>query len=102
MGQAAAAKEDFKRAAVLELTAINTQSVSRALERIQGSTRLEIEQIRQYLEVDSLAYLSLDGMLSCAKHAPGHYCTACFSGRYPMPVDQPAGKLRFEKHSSMV
>ncbi len=66
------------------------------------ATNREIEQIRQYLEVDSLAYLSLDGMLSCAKHAPGHYCTACFSGRYPMPVDQPAGKLRFEKHSSMV
>lgn len=66
------------------------------------ATDREIEQIRQYLEVDSLSYLSLDGMLSCAKHAPGHYCTACFSGRYPMPVDQPAGKLRFEKHSSMV
>jgi hypothetical protein len=27
-----------------------------------------VEQIREFLEVDSLAYLSLDGMLSCMKH----------------------------------
>lgn len=56
-----------------------------------------IEQIRAYLEVDSLAYLSLDGMLACAKNAPDHYCTACFSGDYPMTVREPVQKLGLER-----
>ena len=30
-----------------------------------------VEQIREFLEVDSLAYLSLDGLLSCMKHPEG-------------------------------
>ncbi len=56
-----------------------------------------IEQIRDFLEVDSLAYLSLEGMLDCAQHDAGHYCSACFSGEYPMPVRRPVGKLELEK-----
>jgi amidophosphoribosyltransferase len=54
-----------------------------------------IEQIRDYLGVDSLHYLSLEGMLACVKHPGEHYCTACFSGRYPMVVDHPVSKLAF-------
>jgi amidophosphoribosyltransferase len=61
------------------------------------ATGRSVEEIREYLEVDSLAYLSLEGMLSCAANPPAHYCTACFSGRYPVPVDRPIGKLGFEK-----
>ena len=57
-----------------------------------------VEEIREYLEVDSLHYLSLEGMLSCVKHQPRHYCTACFSGHYPMPVDQPVSKFALERH----
>jgi amidophosphoribosyltransferase len=56
-----------------------------------------VDQIRDYLEVDSLAYLSLEGMLNCAKHHAGNYCTACFSGEYPMPVERPVTKLELEK-----
>ncbi len=57
-----------------------------------------VEEIRAYLEVDSLAYLSHDGLLSCAREAAGHYCTACFSGKYPVRVDAPLDKLSMEKH----
>ena len=57
-----------------------------------------VEQIRDYLGVDSLHYLSLDGMLSCVSQPASHYCTACFSGRYPIPVDQPVSKLSLEPH----
>ncbi|NLX24178.1 MAG: amidophosphoribosyltransferase [Phycisphaerae bacterium] len=57
-----------------------------------------IEQIRDYLGVDSLHYLSLEGMLACVKHPGEHYCTACFSGRYPLAVDHPVSKLAFEPH----
>ncbi len=56
-----------------------------------------VEEIRDYLEVDSLAYLSLDGMLNCAQQVAGNYCTACFSGDYPMEVTCPVEKLGLEK-----
>lgn len=57
-----------------------------------------VEEIRDYLEVDSLHYLSLEGMLSCVKHDDRHYCTACWSGQYPMPVDQSVSKFGLERH----
>lgn len=43
-----------------------------------------IDEIAKIIDADSLAYLSLDGMLSCAKHDNSHYCHACFSGEYPV------------------
>ncbi|MET0516057.1 MAG: amidophosphoribosyltransferase [Nitrospiraceae bacterium] len=42
------------------------------------------EEIRKYVTADSLAYLSLDGMLKAAPGQPDHYCTACFTERYPI------------------
>jgi amidophosphoribosyltransferase len=58
-----------------------------------------VEQIRSFLEVDTLAYLSLEGMLSCSgKGKPAaSYCTACWSGNYKIPIDQPQSKLSFER-----
>jgi len=56
-----------------------------------------VDQIRQFLEVDSLAYLSLDGLLSCMKLPREHYCTACWSGQYKIPVDEPQSKFSFER-----
>jgi amidophosphoribosyltransferase len=44
------------------------------------------EEIRDFLGVDSLGYLSLDGMLRAAG-IRSQFCHACFSGRYPIPVD---------------
>jgi len=57
-----------------------------------------VEEIRDYLEIDSLEYLSLEGMLSCVKNPPDHYCTACFSGKYPIPVDEAVSKYAFERY----
>jgi amidophosphoribosyltransferase len=42
------------------------------------------EEIRKYITADSLAYLSLDGMLKAAPGAPEQYCDACFTERYPI------------------
>jgi amidophosphoribosyltransferase len=56
-----------------------------------------VEQVKQFLEVDSLAYLSLDGMLGCMRHDKSQYCTACWSGRYKIPIDQPQTKFSFER-----
>lgn len=57
-----------------------------------------VAEIRDYLEIDSLEYLTLEGMLSCLQHPPDHYCTACWSGRYPIPVDRPPGKYASERY----
>ena len=44
-----------------------------------------------------LAYLSLDRMLGCMKMEKEHYCTACWSGKYKIPIDQPTSKFSFER-----
>lgn len=57
-----------------------------------------VEQICDFLEVESLHYLSLDGMLNCLKHDNRHYCSACWSGKYPMTVDRPVSKFGLERY----
>ncbi len=54
-----------------------------------------VEEIRDYLGVDTLGYLSLEGLLGCERE-PAHYCRACFTGDYPVEVDPRAGKLALE------
>jgi amidophosphoribosyltransferase len=56
-----------------------------------------VEEVCKFLEADTLAYLSLEGMLSCMKHSKQHYCTACWSGQYKIPIDQPQSKFSFER-----
>lgn len=47
-----------------------------------------IEEIKNYLEVDSLEYLTIDEMLEAVSEAgKNNFCTACFSGKYPTDVD---------------
>jgi amidophosphoribosyltransferase len=50
------------------------------------AARKSIEEIRQFIEADSLAYLSLDGMLGSVTGPPDSYCTACWTGDYRVPV----------------
>jgi amidophosphoribosyltransferase len=54
-----------------------------------------IEEIARRIGVDSLGYLSLDGMLKAVPGGPGGFCHACFSGDYPTPPPLDADKLRF-------
>jgi amidophosphoribosyltransferase len=45
------------------------------------------EEIRAFVEADSLAYLSHEGLLQAVGDVDGRrHCTACFSGRYPVAV----------------
>ncbi len=48
-------------------------------------SRLDVPEIADKLGVDSLGYLSLEGMVSAVERS-GPYCTACFSGDYPAPL----------------
>jgi amidophosphoribosyltransferase len=45
-----------------------------------------VDEIRRYIEADSLAYLSLDGMLSSVTGPRDSYCTACWTGDYRVPI----------------
>jgi amidophosphoribosyltransferase len=51
------------------------------------ANRQTIDEIRKYLDVDSLHYLSLEGMLTAAGGGnPDGFCTACFTKVYPTPI----------------
>ena len=53
----------------------------------------DIGKIGEALGVDSLGYLSIDDMVASAPHEEGqHYCTACFSGNYPIKVEATPSK----------
>ena len=45
-----------------------------------------VREICEFIEADSLAYLSLDGLIHCCTEGdaePNKYCTACYTGNYP-------------------
>ena len=44
-----------------------------------------LDEIRKYLEADTLKYLSLEGMLNAVNSHRAHYCTSCYTGHYPVP-----------------
>ncbi len=45
-----------------------------------------VEEIRNYVTADSLHYLSLEGMLNAVPGRNDHYCHACFTEQYPIPL----------------
>ena len=47
-----------------------------------------VEEIRKFLGVKSLSYLSVEGMVQSASGTKNQYCTACFSGKYPTRIDK--------------
>jgi amidophosphoribosyltransferase len=47
-----------------------------------------VEEIGKFIEADSLGYLSEEGMLNAAGN--GGYCTACFTGKYPVVREEAA------------
>jgi amidophosphoribosyltransferase len=52
-------------------------------------------EIAAHLGVDSLGYLSLEGMLASVPNGPHGFCHACFSGDYPTAPPTDPDKLRF-------
>lgn len=54
-----------------------------------------VEKIRQYLQIDSLAYLSTEGLLKSVQ-AKDDFCAACFTGKYPVDFDAEFTKTAME------
>ncbi|MDY2787803.1 MAG: amidophosphoribosyltransferase [Atopobium sp.] len=48
------------------------------------SARATTQEICEFIGADSLAFLSVEGMLACVPK--GSYCTACFTGEYPVCI----------------
>jgi amidophosphoribosyltransferase len=65
-------------------------------ELIANQLALNIPAICRELEATSLGYLSLEGMLACVTRPAAHYCTACWSGSYPIRVPAGTGKFVLE------
>lgn len=56
----------------------------------------KVEDVRKFLEADSLGYLSVDGLLSPFADRR-NFCTACFTGEYPLDASQTQGKHDWDK-----
>ncbi len=54
-----------------------------------------VKEIADFIKVDSLAFLSLEGMLAVMKDKNA-YCTACFTGKYPVEIPKNTNKLQLE------
>jgi amidophosphoribosyltransferase len=55
-----------------------------------------VDQTAEHLGVDSLEYLSLEGLCDVVERAGETHCTACFSGLYPIEIDDTVTKQVFE------
>jgi amidophosphoribosyltransferase len=59
-----------------------------------------VEEIRTYLRVDSLAYLSREGMLEAVGDQDNH-CDACFTGNYPVSFAEEPGREILERTAAV-
>jgi amidophosphoribosyltransferase len=59
------------------------------------SAQLDVDKLQTLIKADSLAFLSLDGMMRAIGRTEG-YCNACFTGDYPIELGPRGGKSAFE------
>jgi amidophosphoribosyltransferase len=56
-----------------------------------------VEEIRKFIGLDSLAYLSLEGMVGAMPQPKDNFCLACFNGDYSVPIPTQADKFVLER-----
>lgn len=61
-----------------------------------------LDDIRKYLNADSLAYLSQDGMVNATGLKKESFCMACYDGDYPVPYDPKVDKHIMERRRARV
>ncbi|MBM3710117.1 MAG: hypothetical protein FJW61_06830 [Actinobacteria bacterium] len=54
-----------------------------------------LEDIRKYLNVDSLRYLSIEGLVKAIGEPKDKFCFACFNNDYPVPIPE---NIQFDKY----
>ncbi|MCZ6614993.1 MAG: amidophosphoribosyltransferase [Chloroflexi bacterium] len=60
------------------------------------AANMSLDEIRQFIGADSLGYLSVEGLLASVNGRSNSFCSACFTGRYPIPVQLEMDKLALE------
>jgi len=55
-----------------------------------------VEDVCEFIGADSLAYLSLEGMFKAMPFPSSHFCTACFTGKYPVRINDEFTKTCLE------
>ena len=56
-----------------------------------------LDEIRKFLNADSLHYLSLDGMVAAIGKPKESFCLACYDGQYPVPFNSLTDKHIIER-----
>ncbi len=64
------------------------------------AAKMDLEQLRKYIGLDSIHYLSIEGLLDAttaeSDASPDMFCKACFDGCYPIPIDDKVNKRCLE------
>jgi amidophosphoribosyltransferase len=63
-----------------------------------------VKEIAAQIGVDSLHYLSWEGMVEATRESSSSFCSACFTGQYPIPIPEPLkrSKLMLEKQKPVL
>lgn len=66
------------------------------------ASRYSVDEIAAHIGVDSLAYLSWEGTIAATGYTPDQFCSACFTGDYPIDIPDPlkGTKLALEPAAS--
>src|SRR5215208_72 len=93
--RAAGAREVHMRVSSHPVTGPCYYGIDTPTREEQIAANLTVDEIATHLGVDSLGYLTLDGMLESVPGGPDGFCHACFSGMYPTAPPSDPSKLRF-------
>ena len=70
--------------------------VDMATQRELIAAHKTVPEIKDFIGADSLGYLSLEGLFKAVALPKDIFCTACFTGDYPIPVQLEMDKLALE------
>jgi amidophosphoribosyltransferase len=96
MLRAAGAKEVHVRVAAPAIISTCHFGVDMATMSELIAANKTVEEIRQHIGADSLAYLSVEGLKRAVNVSDDSYCKGCFTGKYPIPVQLEMDKLALE------
>ncbi len=64
------------------------------------ANQFKAEEMAEYLEVDSIGYLDIEGMVRATGLPESEFCLACFNGQYPVAIDRELDKFIVERRSA--
>jgi amidophosphoribosyltransferase len=64
------------------------------------ANQFKMDEMAEYLGVDSIGYLDIDGMVRATGLPMSESCLACFNGQYPVPIDRELDKFIIERRSA--